>query len=94
MAEPRGGSPRPVPSGTTLYRGASVIATMSDELGDVKDGAIFVQGNEIRWVGPLADLPSEFLQADEVRECVIVIQRAIDMHCTGRCAAWRLPAQP
>lgn len=56
-----------MPSGTALYRGATVIATLCAELGDVKDGAIYVQGNQVRWVGPTAELPAEFQEADEVR---------------------------
>jgi cytosine/adenosine deaminase-related metal-dependent hydrolase len=59
------GQPRPVKQGTTLFKNARVVATFSD-LGDVNDGALYVEGNVIKWVGATSDLPAEFQQADEV----------------------------
>lgn len=64
--EGRGGKPRPVPSGLTIYKGARVVATFSPDLGDIRDAAIAVRGNVIAWVGPGAELPPEFAQVDEV----------------------------
>ena len=55
-SDARGGLPRPVPQATVLYKHATVVATFSD-LGDIKDGAILVNGHAIEWVGPTSDLP-------------------------------------
>ncbi|EFN55990.1 hypothetical protein CHLNCDRAFT_145361 [Chlorella variabilis] len=54
MAEQRGGEKRPVKAGTTLYRNATVIATFTEQ-ADVKDGAIYVDGNVIKWVVDCSD---------------------------------------
>ena len=62
----RGGAPRPVPAGTTLYRNATMVATFSQAAGDIRDAAIYVTGNVVSWVGPTADLPAQYQQADQV----------------------------
>ena len=62
----RAGSARPVPSRSLLVRDIQVLATLDAELGDIRDAAIYVQGNVIRWVGKSADLPEELSSADEV----------------------------
>lgn len=62
----RGGQPRAVPSSTTLFRDITHLATFSEELGDIKDAAVFVKGNVIEWVGPSSAIPQEYEAADEV----------------------------
>lgn len=62
----RAGSARPVPSRSLLVRDIQVLATLDAELGDIRDAAIYVQGNVIRWVGKSSDLPEELTAADEV----------------------------
>ncbi|KAL4422529.1 hypothetical protein ABPG75_008726 [Micractinium tetrahymenae] len=80
--EPRGGQPRPVPTALTVYRGARVAATFLPDLGDVQDAAIAVRGNVIAWVGPSAQLPAEFAQADEVVDCSdrVIIPGLVNTH--------------
>ena len=74
----RGGAPRPVPAGTTLFRNATVVATFSQAAGDIKDAAIYVTGNVITWVGPTAELPDQYQAADLVSPAPPV--PALDMH--------------
>lgn len=79
--EQRGGQQRAVPAGVTVYTHATVAATFSD-LGDVHDAAIVVRGNVIAWVGPTANLPAEFEQADEVVDCSdrVIIPGMVNTH--------------
>lgn len=65
MSEAKGGEKRPVKQGTTLFKGATVVATFAEQ-GDVKDASIFVGGNVIKWVGPTSDLPPEYQNPDAV----------------------------
>ena len=39
---------------------------MNEQLGEIEDAAIYIQGNVITWVGKDCDIPLEFMQADEV----------------------------
>ena len=58
--------PRPVPTRTLLIRDALAIATLNADLGDVANGAMFVRGNVIEWVGSSDSIPEAYQQADEV----------------------------
>ena len=62
----RAGNARPVPTRSLLVRDIKVLATLDPDLGDIHDGAIYVQGNVIRWVGSSAMLPEELSCADEI----------------------------
>lgn len=80
--EPRGGQPRPVPTGLTVFQGARVVVTFSPDLGDISDAAIAVRGNVIAWVGPSSQLPHEFAHADEVVDCTdrVIIPGMVNTH--------------
>ncbi len=43
-----------------------MLATFNEKEEEIPDGAIFVKGNVIEWVGSTADLPEEYSTADEV----------------------------
>jgi cytosine/adenosine deaminase-related metal-dependent hydrolase len=58
--------PRPVPQRTLLVRDALAVATLNPQLGEIRDGAIFVRGNVIEWVGSSDAIPEQYQQADEV----------------------------
>ncbi|KAK9818430.1 hypothetical protein WJX72_012516 [[Myrmecia] bisecta] len=90
----RAGTPRPVPSGTALYKDISSLATFNAELGEITDAAIYVEGNEIAWVGKTSDIPAEFSTADQVMSLQdrIVLPGMINTHhhmvqCLTRCIA-------
>ena len=42
---------------TLLVRNASVLATMDEHLGEIRDGGLYVEGGVIRAVGPSTSLP-------------------------------------
>jgi 8-oxoguanine deaminase len=42
------------------------LATFNNFYGEIDDGAIFVKGNVIEWVGRTSDLPEQYSTADEV----------------------------
>jgi hypothetical protein len=81
MAEARGGEKRPVKEGTTLFKGATVVATFSEQ-GDVKDASIVVDGNVIKWVGPTSELPPEYQNPVAVVDCsdLVVIPGMVNTH--------------
>lgn len=65
------------------------------QLGDIKDAAIFVSGNEIKWVGSSADIPEEFSKADTVLSLPnrVIIPGMVNTHhhmfqCLTRCVAY------
>ena len=64
---PRGGTARPVPSGTLLLRHIRKLATFTDQ-GEIDDAAIFIDANVIAWIGRDTDLPPEFASADEAMD--------------------------
>lgn len=68
-----GGTPRPVPGGTLLLRDIEVLATMNDLLGDIRDAAVFVDRNVIKWVGETEDIPPEYASAD----CVLSLKNRV-----------------
>ncbi|KAG2501629.1 hypothetical protein HYH03_000134 [Edaphochlamys debaryana] len=66
MPIPRAGTPRAAPSGTLLIKDISKLVTQNDKIGEISDAAVYVRGNEIAWVGPMADLPEDMATADTV----------------------------
>jgi predicted amidohydrolase YtcJ len=58
------------------------LHTLNESLGEIKDGAIYVKGNVIQWVGKTAELPAEFTAADEVisLENRVVIPGMVNTH--------------
>lgn len=91
---PRAGVPRPVPTETVVYADIFALETLSDEIGEVRDAAIAVEGNVIAWVGKTSDLPDKYASARRVSlENQVVIPGLINTHhhmyqtltrCTGR----------
>ena len=43
-----------------------MLATFNEKDEEIPNGAIFVKGNVIEWVGSTADLPEKYSTADEV----------------------------
>lgn len=57
---------RPVPTRSLLVRDIQVLATLDSKLGDIRDAAIYIEGNVIKWVGASSELKQEHTKADEV----------------------------
>lgn len=57
---------RKVPSGTLLARDIRLLVTMNKQGEEICDAAIFVNSNEITWVGATADIPVEYSKADTI----------------------------
>lgn len=90
----RAGHGRPVPSRSLLVRDIQVLATLDPELGDIRDAAIYVEGNVIRWVGASGDVPKDYSTADETVSLPdrVVIPGLVNTHhhmfqCLTRCVA-------
>lgn len=66
VATGRAGNPAPPPSGTILLKHIQLLATLSDEYGDIADAAIYIKGNVIHWVGRTTDIPAELRTANTV----------------------------
>ncbi|SDR55820.1 Cytosine/adenosine deaminase [Rhizobiales bacterium GAS191] len=64
---------------TLLVRHADILVTMDDERREIKDGGLFVEGNEIKFVGPTQSLP---MTADEVIDMTghVVVPGLINTH--------------
>jgi 8-oxoguanine deaminase len=62
----RAGIARPVPTSTLLVKNIQRLATLNAALGEIDDGAIYVKGNVIKWVGKTAELPNDLVTADIV----------------------------
>jgi cytosine/adenosine deaminase-related metal-dependent hydrolase len=43
-----------------------MLATFNKELGEISNGAIYVAGNVIKWVGPMSALPDEYKSAEKI----------------------------
>ncbi|MEO7403502.1 MAG: 8-oxoguanine deaminase [Burkholderiales bacterium] len=55
---------------TLLLKNALVVATMDDARREIADAGVFIRGNVIEAVGPMASLPRAALEAaDEVIDC-------------------------
>ncbi|CAL5220779.1 g2846 [Coccomyxa viridis] len=90
----KGDAPRPVPSGTILFKDIGMLATFNEKEEEIPDGAIFVKGNVIEWVGSTADLPEEYSTADEVMSMKdhLIMPGMVNTHhhmfqCLTRCVA-------
>jgi 8-oxoguanine deaminase len=64
---------------TTLIKNALLVATFDDERREIPDGAVLVQGNKIKAIGPSADFEDK---ADEVINAVghVVLPGLINTH--------------
>lgn len=66
---------RPVPAATVLYTDILQLVTQNEVLGNISNAAILVKGNQISWVGPASELPSEAAAADttvSLEGCVVI----------------------
>lgn len=91
---PRAGVPRPVPTETVVYSDIFALETLSEELGEIRDAAIVVEGNVIAWVGETSAVPEKYASARRVSmENQVVIPGLINTHhhmyqtltrCTGK----------
>jgi cytosine/adenosine deaminase-related metal-dependent hydrolase len=50
-----------VPTGIKVFRKIALLATLSEELGEIRDAAIVIKGNEIVYVGSDGEVPTELL---------------------------------
>ena len=89
----RAGSARPVPSRSLLVKDIQVLATLDAELGDIRDAAVYVEGNVIKWVGTTANIPGD-LAADDTISLPdrVLIPGLVNTHhhmfqCLTRCVA-------
>lgn len=64
---------------TLLARHAEVLVTMDDERREIRDGALYVRGNQIEQVGPTRELPAT---ADEIIELTgqVVLPGLVNTH--------------
>lgn len=90
----RAGQARPVPTRSLLVRDVQILATLDPELGDIRDAAIYVEGNVIVWVGTSNNIPKEYAKADETLSLPdrVLIPGLVNTHhhmfqCLTRCVA-------
>jgi len=90
----RAGHARPVPTRSMLVRDIQILATLDPELGDIRNAAIHVQGNVIKWVGASCDIPKTYATADETISLPdrVLIPGLVNTHhhmfqCLTRCLA-------
>lgn len=62
----KAGDARPVLTRSLLVRDIQLLATLDSTLGDIRDAAIYIEGNVIQWVGASKDLTEIHTKADEV----------------------------
>ena len=72
----------------------SVLETLNEGIGQIRDAAVFVKGGVIVWVGTTKNVPKELLSADTVisLEDHVVIPGLVNTHhhmfqCLTRCIA-------
>ena len=72
----------------------SVLETLSEGIGQIKDAAVFVKGGVIEWVGTTKNVPKELLSADTVISLAdhVVHPGLVNTHhhmfqCLTRCIA-------
>ena len=89
----RAGSVRSVPSRSLLVRDIQILATLDTDLGDIRDAAVYVEGNVIKWVGASVDLPKD-ISADDTISLPnrVLIPGLVNTHhhmfqCLTRCVA-------
>lgn len=89
----RAGRVRPVPTRSLLVRDIQILATLDTELGDIRDAAVYVEGNTIKWVGASVDIPKE-IDADKTVSLPnrVLIPGLVNTHhhmfqCLTRCVA-------
>lgn len=82
MTATRAGCARAVPQSTLLAKNIQRLLTLSADLGEIDDAAVYVKGNVIQWVGATADLPKEYQSADEVLDLShrVVIPGMVNTH--------------
>lgn len=73
---------RPHLTSVNCVQNIGTLHTLSSTLSEIKDGAIFVKGNVIQWVGKTEDLPAEYSAADDVitLEDRVVIPGMVNTH--------------
>jgi hypothetical protein len=55
---------------SVLLRGIKALATINEDLGEIHDAAIYIEGNLIKWVGKPCDIGAEMrAAAEQVIEC-------------------------
>ncbi|KAA6421623.1 MAG: hydroxydechloroatrazine ethylaminohydrolase [Trebouxia sp. A1-2] len=90
----RAGQARPVPTRSLLVRDIQILATLDPELGDIRNAAIYVEGNVIKWVGASCDIPKTHATAEETISLPdrVLIPGLVNTHhhmfqCLTRCLA-------
>lgn len=81
--EARAGTPRLVHVRSLLITNISHLVTQNEQLGELKDAAVYIQGNEVAWVGQASQVPQEFAsKADETIDAagMIVTPGLINTH--------------
>ena len=62
----KAGDARPVLARSLLVRDIQLLATLDSTLGDIRDAAIYIEGNVVQWVGASTALTETHTKADEV----------------------------
>ena len=72
----------------------SVLETLSEEIGQIKDAAVFIKGGVIEWVGTTKDVPKELSKPDKTISLAdhVVSPGLVNTHhhmfqCLTRCIA-------
>ena len=88
----RAGTAMPVSQKSLLARNIQRLLTLDEQLGEIDNAAVYVQSNEIRWVGTTADIPAEFHAADQIIDLSmrVVMPGMVNTHhhmvrCMPRC---------
>lgn len=72
----------------------TVLETLSEEIGQIKDAAVFIKEGVIEWVGTTKDVPKDLSQPDKTISLAdhVVIPGLVNTHhhmfqCLTRCIA-------